>query len=87
MRYNLDKTLRKSRRHTEVWHNKGYPNYIQETNQHMIHSKVQHKNSKTNEHEGKQKQTCSKIYLTQEGKPIIKEWDNQLPQVKQGSNK
>ena len=30
---------------------KGYPNYIKESNQHMIDSKVQHKNStKTNEH-------------------------------------
>ena len=34
---------------------KGYPNYIEEPNQHMIDRRVQHKNSiKTNKHEEKQ---------------------------------
>jgi hypothetical protein len=34
---------------------KGYPNYIKEPNQHMIDSKVQHKNYiKTNEHKENQ---------------------------------
>ena len=63
-----------------MWHEKGCPNYIKEPTQHMIDSKVQHKNHiKTNEHNEKTKHTCSKIYLIQEGKTIINEWDNQLP--------
>ena len=79
-RYNLNKTPRKSRRHTKVWHYKSYSNYIKEPNQHMIDTKVQHKNYINKKWaQIKTKHTCSKIYLIQDGKTNIKERDNELP--------
>jgi hypothetical protein len=55
-RYNLDKTPRS---HTKVWRTKVCPNYIKESTQHKIDSKVHQVNkANANEHKGSLKHTC-----------------------------
>ena len=67
-RYNLNKTPSKSRKHTKSVTRKGCPNYIKESNQHMIKHKVPKALSKNKRAYESNKHTCSKTYLIQEGK-------------------
>jgi hypothetical protein len=63
-RYNLDKTPRRLRSHTKVWRTKVYPNYIKESTQHKIDSKVYQVNkANAKELKGSLKHTCPMTYL------------------------